>query len=111
MKTIQYIRQEKAIAAAATADIRARWLWGLRLLRDPDAMSPTGKSLRHGVIEQLIATAQAVGLTLTEREIQRRLQCARTYPTEAQIRRSTTDFEHWSTLVQGRLPALRDIGR
>ncbi len=39
MKTTQYIRIERAISAAATSDIRERWFWGLRLLRDPDALA------------------------------------------------------------------------
>lgn len=84
MKTTQYVKQEKAIAVADSGGIRARWLWGLRLLRDSDAMS-SEKSLRHGVTEQLIAAAKSSGLKLSAREIQARLQCARAYPTEAQI--------------------------
>lgn len=56
---MQYVRQEKAIASADSGGIRQRWMWGLRLLRDPEAMS-SEKSLRHGVTEQLIAAAKAV---------------------------------------------------
>lgn len=104
MKTTQYIRQEKAIAAADSGGIRQRWLYGLRLLRDPEVMSPSGKSLKHGVTDQLIAAAKAVGLRLSATEIRARIQCARAYPTEAQISRSTADFEHWSTLVQANFP-------
>lgn len=104
MKITQYVKQEKVIASADSGGIRQRWLWGLRLLRDPDAMS-SAKSLRHGVTEQLIAAAKSGGLKLSAREIQARLQCARTYPTEAQIRRSTADFDHWSGLVQAGFPA------
>jgi hypothetical protein len=104
MKTTQYVRQGKAIAVADSGGIRQRWLWGLRLLRDGEAMSESGKSLKHGVTDQLIAAAKAAGLKLSAREIQARLQCARVYPTEAQIRRSTADFEHWSALVQSGFP-------
>jgi hypothetical protein len=99
----QYVRQEQAIAAADSGGIRQRWLWGLRLLRDPERMS-SSRSLRHGVTEQLIAAAKANCLKLSTREIQARLQCARAYPTEAQISRSTADFEHWSALVQANFP-------
>lgn len=104
MKTTQYVRQEKAIAVADSGGIRQRWLYGLRLLRDQEAMSESGKSLKHGIADQLIAVAKSNGLKLSAREIQSRLQCARAYPTEAQIRRSTADFEHWSALVQAGFP-------
>lgn len=82
MKVTQYVRQERAIASADSGGIRERWIWGLRLLRDPDAMS-SPKSLRHGVADQLMAAAARAGRKLSDREIRWRLQCARTYPTEA----------------------------
>lgn len=104
MKTTQYVRQEKAIAAADTSGIRERWLWGLRLLRDRDAMS-SPKSLRHGITDQLVASAKAAGARLSAREIQRRLQCARTYQTESQIRRALADFETWDELASANFPA------
>src|SRR6266540_1006955 len=103
MKTSQYVQQEKAIAAADSGGIRQRWLYGLRLLRDPEAMA-SQKSLRHGVAALLIAAAQKRGLTLSEREIQRRLQCARAYPTEAQIRHAVSGFETWHDLVAAGFP-------
>lgn len=110
MKTTQYVRQEKAIATADSNVIRERWLWGLRLLRNPAAMS-SEKSLRHGITDQLVAAAQAAGLKLTAREIQRRLQCARTYPTEAQMRRVTSDFESWFDLLKADFVYLRATGQ
>jgi hypothetical protein len=104
MRTTQYVRQEKAIAAADSGGIRQRWLWGLRLLRDPEAMS-SEKSLRHGITKQLIAASKAGGIELSEREIQRRIQCARTYKTEAEIRRVTSDFGSWFDLLKADFPA------
>lgn len=104
MKTTQYVRQEKAIAVADSGGIRQRWLWGLRLLRDSDAMSESGKSLKHGVTDQLIAAAKSAGLKLSDREIRRRLQCARTYQTESQIGRAVADFETWRDLSDANFP-------
>lgn len=104
MKTAQYVRQEKAIAVADSGGIRQRWLWGLRLLRDSEAMSESGKSLKHGVTDQLIAAAKAVGLRLSDREIRRRLQCARTYQTDSQIGRAVADFETWHELSDANFP-------
>lgn len=103
MKTTQYVRQEKAISAADRGGIRERWMWGLRLLRDPEAMS-SEKSLKHGVTDELIATATARGYKLSAREIQRRMQCARTYRTEGQIRRVLADFETWDELSRANFP-------
>lgn len=103
MKTTQYVRQEKAIATADSSSIRERWMWGLRLLNDTEAMA-SEKSLRHGVADQLVAAATSAGHRLSEREIQRRLQCARTYRTESEIRHAVTDFETWRDLVNGGFP-------
>jgi hypothetical protein len=105
MKTTQYVNQERAIARADAGGIRERWLWGLRLLRDPEAMTQSGKSLQHGVTDQLIAAATARGYKLSASEIRYRLQCARTYPTEAEIAKVLGDFETWSALIAANFPA------
>lgn len=105
MKTAQYTRQEKSIAAANVGGIRQRWLYGLRLLRDGEAMSDSGKSLKNGVSDQLIAASRASGLKLSDREIRYRLQCARTYQTESQIRHACAEFEDWSALRAANFPA------
>lgn len=107
MKTSQYVRQLKAIEAADANVIHEWWMFGLRLLRDPESMSPTGMSLRHGETEKLIAAA---GLDskrrprLSAQKIQRALRCARAYQTESQIRRAATDFNSWSELVDVGFP-------
>lgn len=106
MKTTQYVRQEKAIAAADTSGIRERWMFGLRLLRDTEAMA-SASSLRHGVAAQLIAAAGKDTRNrdrLSEQEIQRRLRCARAYSTEYEIRRAVTDFGSWRDLVAAGFP-------
>lgn len=107
MKTTQYVKQERAISAADSGGIRERWLWGLRLLRDTEAMS-SEKSLRHGVADQLIAAAgkDARGRSrLNIQEIQRRIRCARAYQTESEIRLAQTDFGTWYGLVNAGFPA------
>jgi hypothetical protein len=104
MRTTQYVRQLRAIAAADAGGIRERWMYGLRLLRDPEVMSST-RSLRHGVADQLVAVAKANGLSLSAREIQRCIQCARAYPTEAQIRQALADFATWFELHSAGFPA------
>jgi hypothetical protein len=104
MKTTQYVRQWKAVAAADSSGIRERWLWGLRLLRDPEKMSKGGGGLKHGVAAKLIAAAAKSGLKLSEREIQWCLQLARAYGTEAEIRTVCSDFRTWSDLRQAGFP-------
>jgi hypothetical protein len=107
MKAAQHVRQIKAIEDADAGGIRERWMFGLRILRDPEQMTDSGKSLQHGAAERLIAAA---GLTpkghkrLTDQEIQRCLRCARAYPTESQIRRAATDFDSWWKLVDAGFP-------
>lgn len=103
MKTLQYLKQEKAIAFCDGGSIRGRWRWGLRLVRDAEAIS-SEKSLKHGISEQLVAAAKRAGLNLSEREIRYRIQCARAYPTEGQIGKALADFATWWDLIQARFP-------
>jgi hypothetical protein len=105
MKTTQYVQQERKIAAADTNGIRERWQWGLRILNDPEAMTESGKSLRTGVTEQLIHAAAKVGLNLSRREVQWRIQAARTYKTEAEMRNAITQFKTWFELIQAGFPS------
>jgi hypothetical protein len=105
MRITQYLAQEKAIAAADTNTIRERWIFGLRILRDPEAMSPGGGGLRHGVAPRLVAEAKARGFALSEREIRWRIQAARTYPTESQIGNAVTDFRSWRNLISAGFPS------
>lgn len=104
MRYAQYLNDEKAIAAADKSGILERWRNGRRLLCDDTAVSGSGKSLRHGVLEGLIARAKSKGIKLTEQEIQRRLRAARAYPTEAQIRELLTDFDSWDALARAGFP-------
>lgn len=104
MKTSQYIRQEDAIASADAGGMRERWMWGLRLLRDPEAFSPGSTQLKPGRTDELVKSAAAHGRTLSVREIQRRLQCARTYGTESEFRRAVAEFETWRELSDANFP-------
>lgn len=105
VKTTQYMKAEKAIVTAEAGGIRSRWLYGLRLLRDTEAMSPGGGGLRHGVADQLIAAAKQRDFKLSATEIRYRIQCARTYPTESQIANAVGDFTTWHDLIQAGFPA------
>lgn len=105
MKTTQYVRQEKSIASADSGGIRQRWLYGLRLLRDPDAFAQGSSQPKPGCLDELAAAAKARGFKLSRREIQYRLQCARTYQTEAEIAHACAQFEDWSELRSANFPA------
>jgi hypothetical protein len=75
-----------------------------------DDMATTANGhLRHGVLDQLIKSVTRDGFTLSEREVQRRLQLALKYPTEEQIRQLMTEFEAWRDIVSSALPALPDV--
>lgn len=104
MKTTQFVRQEKAIAAADKGGVRERWLWGLRLLRNPEAYAEGSTQLKPGRAEELIKAAQAAGLKLSASEIRYRLQCARAYPTEAGFAKALANFETWSAFIKANFP-------
>lgn len=106
MKIAQYTTREAQIAAADRGGIRQRWMWGLRLLADTEKIAPAG-GLRHGVADALVQSAEKHGYRLSAREIQYRLQCARSYPAETQIRNAVADFETWHDLIQAGFPAYK----
>jgi len=103
INTTQYLRQE-AIATSDTRTIEGRWMYGLRLLHDPRAFAPGSSQLRPGVSEDLVATAKAAGLKLSEREIRYRMECARAYSSEAQIRHACAEFPDWVALRSAGFP-------
>jgi hypothetical protein len=104
MRTTQYTQREARIRTVDSDGIRQRWAWGLRLLADEEKLAPAG-GLRHGVADALIAAATKRGYKLSASEIRYRMQCARTYPTEAQIAKVLGDFETWWALIQAAFPA------
>lgn len=100
-----YGRQERAIAAADTGTMRARWEYGRRLDLDPTATGKDG-NLRPGVMESLITAARRRGVHLTEEEIAGRLAAGTAYPCESQIRRALRDFETWAALCDAGFPEI-----
>lgn len=103
MRVAAYRKIEQAIAASDSGGIFERWRYGRLLLVEADKTTPGG-NLRHGVLAKLIEAAAKSGVKLSEREIQYRLQCGRTYETETQIRNGIADFKTWYSLTQTGFP-------
>lgn len=99
----RYLRLEKNIAASDTGGILERWRYGRRLLSDGKATTPAG-NLRHGVLGDLITDAKSIGVSLSEREIRYRLECARAYETETEIGTARADFPDWTSLRTAGFP-------
>lgn len=99
----RYLRLEKNIAASDTGGILERWRYGRTLLTDPRRTTSNG-NLKHGVLAELIADAKSIGVRLSRAEINYRIQCARTYPTEAQITTASGDFANWTALRNAGFP-------
>lgn len=106
MRYSAYIKLERAIAASDRGGILERWRWATRVLNDPNMVTPNG-NLRHGKLAHLIADAKSDGIDLAQREIQRRLQCARAYQSEAEIRRAADTFGDWSDLYNAGFPPVQ----
>lgn len=104
MSRPNYPKLSQAPARDDRHSIEHRWRHGRAILTDPEMMSASGKSLKHGAMDKLIAIAKAAGVKLSEREIQWRIQCARAYKTINEIRRSTSDFADWTALVEAGFP-------
>lgn len=111
MKLSKYLRAERRISTADGSAILERWRWGRQLLADPEAVNAAGTIRRgRGVVERLVEAARARRLPLSEREIQRRLQLARTYPTEELCRQALARYGTWEALAAAGFPALDDAG-
>lgn len=93
-----YKKIDNAIKARDSGGVWERWRYGRRLLCDPEKTTPKGY-LQHGRLDWLVRWSGE-----SEREIQWRLQCARTYPQESQIRSAATDFGTWWALVRAGFP-------
>lgn len=108
VKTTQYVRQEKAIAAADTTGIRERIMWAIRLLADSDFFT-SGGQMKAGRADGLIQAYKAAGRKISQREIQYRLRAARTYRTESQIAQISARFENWSSVIAADFPEVDPI--
>lgn len=98
MRYERYRRIDKAIKASDNGGVWERWRYGRRLLCDSAITTPRGY-LQHGKLTWIVQRSR-----VSEREIQWRLQCARAYPTETQIRNAITDFGTWLALIQAGFP-------
>lgn len=105
MKLAQYLKDEQIISLADESGIRERWRFGRRLVTDPDKITDGGQ-LRAGVTERLLKQAAQAHLTLSEREVRYRMQCARTYPTESQIGSAAAEHHSWRALCDAQFPAI-----
>ena len=104
MKLAQYTMREAQIITTDANGIRQRWMWGLRVLHDPQMFSNGSTQLKPGITEALIQAAAKRSIKLSAREIQRRLQCARTYRTETEFRHAVAKFECWRDLANANFP-------
>jgi len=105
VKTAQYTHQEVQITTGDSASMRRRWLYGLRLLADPDAFNAGSSQLRPGVRERLAQSAAKRGIKLSDSEIGYRLRCARTYSTETEFATAVANFPTWDSLRSAGFPA------
>lgn len=104
----RYLRLEKNIAASDTGGILERWRYGREVVTDPRFATEAG-NLQHGALAKLIALAKSADSSITDREIQYRLACARAYPTEAEIRTVCSDFKVWSDLRAAGFPPVEVV--
>lgn len=109
MKISTYTRAERRIAASDGAGVVERWRWGRAALADHEVTNPAGTLRRgRGIAEQLIHAARSKGLSLSEREIQRRLQLARSYSSEVLTRHAVARYGTWRDLCDAGFPTLDD---
>lgn len=101
-KTTGYLGLERKIASNEGGGMIHRWQYGRKLL----AAKADRKQLPHGMLASLIADATKAGMKVSEREIQRRIQFATIYPTEATARKAIAEFGSWTELVNTGFPAI-----
>lgn len=104
MSRPDYRKLSRNIARGDTRTIEDRWRYGRAVITDPRKMSASGKQLRIGAAEELIAVGKAVGDKLSEREIQYRIQCARAYKAINEILHASAGFAGWAELRNAGFP-------
>jgi hypothetical protein len=101
----QLDKYEGQVASAEAHGVLARWKWGRDVLADPRLVNLAGSLWRgRRIAEGLIEAAEAKGRSLSEREIQRRLQFARAYETEAQALAAVAVYGSWEGLHRAGFP-------
>ena len=95
---------EDQIARGEGTVTRYRWDSGRIMLGDHRLVTPAGH-FRHGVIDSLAAS-----LGVSERELRRRLQCARTYPTAGEIGHICGRYRTWRDLCEAGFPPAAGAG-
>ena len=103
MRNTGYLTLEKHIAASDTGGILERWRYGQRLRHD-SKRTIQGERLKKGVLAELIGIAAKCGAKLSEREIRYRIQAAKAYQTEAEIRHAGAEFGDWTSLRSAGFP-------
>ena len=103
MRYSRYLKLEKNIAASDTGGILERWRYGRTLLTDPKRTHPNGR-LKHGELAKLVTEAKAAAFDISDTEIQRRMQAARAYETEAEVSHAVRQFGTWHDLVAAGFP-------
>ena len=103
MRYGRYLKLEKNIAASDTGGILERWRYGRTLLTDPKRTHPNGR-LKHGELAKLVTEAKAAAFDISDTEIQRRMQAARAYETEAEVSHAVRQFGTWHDLVAAGFP-------
>lgn len=106
MRTSPYLRLQKQIEDGGREDAVRRWRYGRRMLADRAGR----KKLPDGFVAARVREAAGVGLALSEREIQYRIQCAEAYGTETRFRTAVRDFGSWSELRAAGFPPVEPDG-
>lgn len=99
-KSNVYLKLERKIANDERGGIKHRWEYGRELL----AAKVGRRQLPHGMTADLVAAAAKAGISISEREIRRRLQCATVYDSEAKLGQALADFGSWSALAEAGFP-------
>jgi hypothetical protein len=98
MRYERYQRIDNAIQASDSGGAFQRWRYGRRCVCDDEMTTPKG-NLRDGKMEWLIRHSGA-----SRREIQYRLQCAKAYPKESQLRMAIAQYGSWFALTRAGFP-------
>lgn len=99
MRYERYKRIDNAIKSSDSGGIWERWRYGRRLVCDSEMTTPN-ENLRDGKLEWLVQRSRA-----SRREIQYRLQAARAYPKESQLRSASAQYATWWDLIRADFPA------
>lgn len=101
--TRRIVNAERLVIGADGAGVLPRWRSGREWAQEREGRTQIPRGRLAGITHEV---ERRTGIVLSHREIQRRMQCADAYPTEAHLQTAIRTHRTWSALCAAGFPAV-----